>query len=71
VKVKDLWHEEFRSPDGKHCGLCGNNGFIDTRGLKTPAGYDAGGVYWCICPNGRAMKKAGAKLPGGTSGDSQ
>ena len=47
---------------GDICGLCGNWGEIDTRGRATsPAGYEAGGLYWCICPNGRSLKEAGAK----------
>ncbi len=46
------------------CGLCGNHGIIDTTNLniKTPAGYKVGVRTYCICPNGRAMKKAGWKL---------
>lgn len=40
------------------CGLCGNTGRIDTRGrAKTATGIDCGVLGYCICPNGRAMKK--------------
>ncbi len=39
------------------CGLCGNKGVIDTRGVvKTPQGADCGIEAYCICPNGRKMK---------------
>lgn len=39
------------------CGLCGNWGVNDTRGKKTPAGYECGAIFYCICPNGRALKR--------------
>lgn len=55
-QLADLWLAEF----GKrgHCCLCGNRGIIDTRGkMFTPAGFECGDVAFCICPNGRAMKK--------------
>ncbi len=42
-----------------HCGLCGNNGILDTRGkVFTPVGLECGVRRFCICPNGRAMLKA-------------
>jgi hypothetical protein len=52
------------------CGLCGNTGKINTvgraispmgSGARPPgplSGIDAGGEFFCLCPNGRAMKKA-------------
>ena len=39
-----------------HCTLCGNIGWIDSRGVKTPAGLEVGRVNWCVCPNGRALR---------------
>lgn len=39
------------------CGLCGNSGRIDTRGKAKVSGADCGVLGYCICPNGRAMKK--------------
>lgn len=42
-----------------HCSLCGNSGVIDTRGIKTPAGYPCGRVNLCICPNGQALRSQG------------
>jgi hypothetical protein len=39
------------------CSLCANWGYIDTRGLKTPAGFECGKLNYCICHNGRQMKK--------------
>jgi hypothetical protein len=69
VRRSQLW-EEFLGPDPEpgthrtagyhnvHCGLCGNTGIVDTRGrAKTPAGFDVGVLRYCICPNGRALKK--------------
>lgn len=60
----DLWWEEF-CPDKSMtgcCMLCGNKGRIDTRGKVFNArGKDCGGEAWCICPNGRAIKRAVAK----------
>lgn len=66
----DIWLNEFVSKG--HCGLCGNHGIIDTTGkVFTPAGYECGGRFFCICPNGRSMKayedkeakKKGAEAP--------
>ena len=57
--VGDLWIE-FGWPSAKefkHCGLCGNSGIINTRGVVTAAGWKVGIVRFCICPNGRAMKR--------------
>jgi hypothetical protein len=38
------------------CSLCGQIGIIDTRGIRTPANFECGGLHYCICPNGRALK---------------
>lgn len=46
-----------------HCTLCGNWGWIDTRGTRTPAGVEVGRVNYCICPNGQALRAGGAELP--------
>ena len=44
------------------CGLCGNGGVVDTRGkVTTPFGVATGLRAYCICPNGRTMKRR--KLP--------
>jgi len=41
-----------------HCGLCGNHGIVDTVGkVFTPAGHECGVKTFCICPNGRVMKR--------------
>lgn len=54
----ELWISEFASKDG-FCILCGQIGIIDTSSkIKTPAGKECGGKAYCICPNGRALKKA-------------
>lgn len=41
-----------------HCTLCANSGWIDTRGIKTGAGVEVGCRQYCLCPNGRAMRRA-------------
>jgi hypothetical protein len=46
-----------------HCTLCGNHGWIDTTGMRTPAGVHVGRVNYCICPNGQALRAGGAELP--------
>lgn len=59
MKAKDLWLE-FSVSMGHYsvCGLCGNNGIVDTRdSAMTPRGVSAGIRSYCICPNGRALKK--------------
>lgn len=63
--LTDLWFDEYRSKEGvfSGCMICGNKGIIDTRGkMFTPAGYPCGGLAFCICPNGRVMKKKGWPL---------
>ena len=45
-----------------HCTLCGNWGWIDTRGVRTPAGVQVGRVNYCICPNGQALRAGGAEV---------
>ena len=60
-QLTDFWIAEFAA---KHCCcLCGNRGIIDTRGkVFTPANFECGDIVFCICPNGRALKKGGVKL---------
>lgn len=52
---------EFAHASG-NCGLCGNYGVVDTRGLMTPAGFECGVRAFCVCANGRAWKSAGADV---------
>ena len=52
-QLADLWSEEYCDNELKCCGLCGNYGIIE-RGMKK---------YWCICPNGRVLRKNGDKRP--------
>ena len=41
------------------CGLCGNTGYVDTTGkARSPMGMPCGLRRPCICPNGRAIKRA-------------
>lgn len=68
---KDTWFEFEKSVDigpsrgsskplvaGGFCGLCANSGFINIKGLRTPAGLPLDPVVnqHCICPNGRVIK---------------
>ena len=40
------------------CGLCGNKGIINNIGKESsPMGNPSGVKAFCICPNGRVMKK--------------
>lgn len=54
--------EALTLPDefmGNHCGLCGNSGIVDTVGkIFTAAGVGCGIKTFCLCANGRAMKRA-------------
>lgn len=54
--MTDFWLENY-ARDG-HCGLCGNRGRIDTRGMKTSSGIECGGRFICLCPNGQAIRSA-------------
>lgn len=65
AKASDLWMEFLGGTipcPNSHCGLCGNHGIVDTVGITyTPAGHPCGVRTFCICPNGRVMKKNAAK----------
>lgn len=39
------------------CGLCGNSGILDTTGSAKIHDRPCGIKTFCICPNGRALKK--------------
>lgn len=55
-QLDDFFFAEFIRKN--MCMLCGQTGIIDTRGrMFTPAGVECGGIAFCICPNGRAIKK--------------
>lgn len=59
AKKKDpIWYEFGPDAGQTLCGLCANRGVIDTRGIRTPAGVECGGIWWCICPNGRALRRS-------------
>lgn len=59
-QLADFWVDEYAKSG--HCCLCGNRGVIDTRGkVFTPAGVECGVLAFCICPNGRAIKKMDPK----------
>jgi len=49
--------EWYEFVNGGLCSLCGNWGYLDTRGIKSPAGIICGKLNYCICPNGRSMKE--------------
>lgn len=63
MSKKDLWFEfdvEVTRPDGLKitvCGLCGNTGMVDTTSTAKCFDKPAGIKTFCICPNGRLMKK--------------
>lgn len=69
-KANDLWLEFLVQVAMPHlngleipiCGLCGNTGRIDTtQSVKTPTGVPGGVKAFCICPNGRAIKRVSKK----------
>lgn len=48
------------------CGLCGNTGSIDTRSSAvSAAGVRCGVRAFCICPNGRALKRSSQRVQSG------
>jgi hypothetical protein len=53
--VTDYWLEYYADP---HCTLCGNSGMVDTRGVRTANGVEAGRLNFCICPCGQARRNA-------------
>ena len=58
--VTNYWLEYYCAD---HCTLCGNWGWIDTTGIRTPAGVSVGRVNYCICPNGQTLRAGGVELP--------
>jgi hypothetical protein len=60
---KNLWLEfsmEASRSDGLSipiCGLCGNSGIVDTTTTAKWFDKPAGIKTFCICPNGRTLKK--------------
>jgi hypothetical protein len=55
-QLANLWHKEY-SKRG-FCVICGNDGIIDTRGkTSSPSGFEYGTKVFCICPNGRVLKR--------------
>ena len=43
--IADFWYDNYMTKDRINCPLCeGNDGFIK-------------GKYYCICPNGQAIKR--------------
>lgn len=70
MKAKDQWEEfivEVENPLLKItipvCGLCANCGEIDTTQSARIFNKEVGIKTYCICPNGRAMKKYYDSLP--------
>lgn len=63
-QFQTLWTEEF-STDNGFCIICDNDGIIDTTGrVHERSGLPSGGRAWCICPNGRQLKrKSGLAKP--------
>jgi hypothetical protein len=56
--LRKLWLDEFVDERTGLCSLCGNKGLIDTTGRAvSPAGVSSGRINFCLCPNGRGLKK--------------
>ncbi len=66
--MKKLWEEfivRVKRDDGLEitlCGLCGNSGQLDTTKSAQWSGRFVGVASYCICPNGRAIKKQADKI---------
>ena len=60
--ITRYWGNYYISERG-HCTLCGNSGFIDTRGVRTAAGVMSGRVNFCICPNGQEFRAQTGNAP--------
>lgn len=52
--ITNYWNEYY-CKDGL-CTLCGQCGIIHTKGIRTPAGVEAGRENYCICPNGQSLR---------------
>jgi hypothetical protein len=56
--LNEYWSNHYINDTLHLCSLCGNTGIIDTRNTAiSPAGFDAGRLNYCICPNGRIMRE--------------
>lgn len=67
LEALSLQDEVFNEKLGL-CGLCGNNGVVDTVGqVYSPAGIECGVTTHCICANGRALKSRGYDVYSGAT----
>lgn len=67
TQLANFWADNY-APHGACC-ICGNKGFIDTRGkVHTGLGKDVGALVWCICPNGAVARRT-SKQKGPTPKD--
>ncbi len=58
-RVTAYWLAYYVNDSLGLCSLCGNTGWIDTRKTAiSPAGFSAGRVNFCICPNGQAIRRS-------------
>jgi hypothetical protein len=57
-KVFRYWFKHYYDRDADACTLCGGCGFIDTTETAiTGRGVRVGKRQFCICSNGRAIRK--------------
>ncbi len=59
-QLSEFWLDNYCTIEG--CCLCGNSGRIDCTNVSTPLGKKPFSKYYCVCPNGRAIKKANEKI---------
>ena len=52
--AKNMWEQFIVNT---LCGICGNHGKFTTLNYS-PAGVLVGGTFFCICPNGRALRRS-------------
>ena len=55
--LTEYWHTHYIDKKTTLCSLCCNTGIIDSTSAVSPIGIQAGKLNFCICPNGRAMRR--------------
>jgi hypothetical protein len=55
--VVRYWLAHYVDQQVQICTLCGNHGWIDTRGRVFFLDKDIGVLAPCVCPNGQAIRE--------------
>ena len=63
MDVTEYWRRCYVDDISGLCSLCGNRGQIDTRATAiSNAGVKCGGIHYCFCPNGQAMRASAGRM---------